>query len=375
MKNRFLSNFVIGIIGQGGIQAIGLVTMMFLARGLNQSDFGAIAFGITLVGYINLFTDQGITTYGVKKVAKTDDINVVINVSVIRIVLAIMAIIIVIGFLYGSENKNKEIVSIYILCVLPAAINTQWVFNSKEKYPKYFSGMIIGKSALLILIVVISDMTAKEFSVFMILSEIISACIYYYLIKNEKFEIWKRNKLRIKKLTNVFVSNFSVGILIVNEYFLSYIFLLVVGIVGLPDALAELTVAHRSAFLFILPAINITTLVVIPKLSKIKSRTDLKNKTYRYMYISIIFCAIYTLGYLLYGPDIVRIIFSNKYAENQWIDYLSVLAAIKIVTVIPWVLSLVLGGKVIDRAKLAKFATELADVNRAVILFQDTYMG
>ena len=33
----------------------------------------------------------------------------------------------------------------------------------------------------------------------------------------------------------------------------------------------------------------------------------------------------------------------------------------------------VLGGKVIDRAKLAKFATEISDINRAVILFQDTY--
>ena len=33
----------------------------------------------------------------------------------------------------------------------------------------------------------------------------------------------------------------------------------------------------------------------------------------------------------------------------------------------------VLGGKVIDRARLAKFATELADVNRAVVLFQDAY--
>ena len=33
----------------------------------------------------------------------------------------------------------------------------------------------------------------------------------------------------------------------------------------------------------------------------------------------------------------------------------------------------VLGGKVIDRARLAKFATELSDINRAVILFQDTY--
>ena len=33
----------------------------------------------------------------------------------------------------------------------------------------------------------------------------------------------------------------------------------------------------------------------------------------------------------------------------------------------------VLGGKVIDRARLAKFATELSDIHRAVILFQDTY--
>ena len=33
----------------------------------------------------------------------------------------------------------------------------------------------------------------------------------------------------------------------------------------------------------------------------------------------------------------------------------------------------VLGGKVIDRARLAKFATEVSDINRAVILFQDTY--
>ena len=33
----------------------------------------------------------------------------------------------------------------------------------------------------------------------------------------------------------------------------------------------------------------------------------------------------------------------------------------------------VLGGKVIDRARLAKFATELSDAHRAVILFQDTY--
>ena len=33
----------------------------------------------------------------------------------------------------------------------------------------------------------------------------------------------------------------------------------------------------------------------------------------------------------------------------------------------------VLGGKVIDRSRLAKFATELSDVNRAIVLFQDTY--
>ena len=33
----------------------------------------------------------------------------------------------------------------------------------------------------------------------------------------------------------------------------------------------------------------------------------------------------------------------------------------------------VLGGKVIDRARLAKFATELSDIKRAVVLFQDTY--
>ena len=33
----------------------------------------------------------------------------------------------------------------------------------------------------------------------------------------------------------------------------------------------------------------------------------------------------------------------------------------------------VLGGKVIDRARLAKFATEVSDINRAVMLFQDTY--
>ena len=33
----------------------------------------------------------------------------------------------------------------------------------------------------------------------------------------------------------------------------------------------------------------------------------------------------------------------------------------------------VLGGKVIDRARLAKFATELSDIHRAVILFQETY--
>ena len=32
-----------------------------------------------------------------------------------------------------------------------------------------------------------------------------------------------------------------------------------------------------------------------------------------------------------------------------------------------------LGGKVIDRARLAKFATEFSDINRAVVLFQDTY--
>ena len=33
----------------------------------------------------------------------------------------------------------------------------------------------------------------------------------------------------------------------------------------------------------------------------------------------------------------------------------------------------VLGGKVIDRARLAKFATEISDIKRAVFLFRETY--
>ena len=33
----------------------------------------------------------------------------------------------------------------------------------------------------------------------------------------------------------------------------------------------------------------------------------------------------------------------------------------------------VLGGKVIDRARLAKFSTEISDIKRAVFLFRETY--
>jgi len=114
----------------------GFVGVTYLARVLEPTSFGKLSFAVAIISYFALVSDPGLTTIGVREVARNKKAmkNYLITILPLRVVFSFLAF----GFLIIFTNisklplENKKLILLYGMTLFPSIFLLDWVYKGLE---------------------------------------------------------------------------------------------------------------------------------------------------------------------------------------------------------------------------------------------------
>ena len=157
---RAAKNFLSLSIAQIVSQVILFMVVIYLARILGAAYFGKIAFAQAVVLYFSLIANLGLSTLGIREVARNRN-NIdgyVGNVLSLRLLLTAISFLLLLAFvvLIGLPLEVKYLIVLFGLSLFSAALWLGWLFQAVEKMGFIAWARILDKflyGALIILLV------------------------------------------------------------------------------------------------------------------------------------------------------------------------------------------------------------------------------
>lgn len=197
---------------------------IFIARYLGAEGFGILSLAIALTGIFTIFTDLGLNTLTIREIARNKTLtrDYLINITVIKILLAILTLCIVFFTvnIFGYTEEVSYIIYLITFSIIFTAFTS--IFNSIFQAYEQMEYMSVGNilnSALLFMGVVIGIFYQLDiffFAMVYIIASIV-VLVYSFIIYTWKFPVPKINidlsfwKLTLKEalpfgVTNIFGS-------------------------------------------------------------------------------------------------------------------------------------------------------------------------
>jgi len=131
VKN-FTSLFMAHIINL----CLGFVGVTYLARVLNPTFFGKLSFAMAIISYFALVTDPGLTTVGVREIARNKKAmkNYLITILPLRVVFTFLAFGFLVILTINSVVlfENKKLILLYGMTLFPSIFLLDWVYKGLE---------------------------------------------------------------------------------------------------------------------------------------------------------------------------------------------------------------------------------------------------
>jgi O-antigen/teichoic acid export membrane protein len=134
---RVVRNFLSVSFAEVILRGITFLVIVYLARILAPANFGKIGFAQAVIAYFLLPVNLGLTTLGVREVARNkDDIDkYASNIVTLRLMLALFSfcsLLVLVTFIHLSY-EIKYLILVYGLTLFSSALLTEWLFQGIEK--------------------------------------------------------------------------------------------------------------------------------------------------------------------------------------------------------------------------------------------------
>ncbi|OMC63051.1 flippase, partial [Paenibacillus odorifer] len=140
-KKSLVRNFIYNLIYTGLNLLFPLITAPYVSRVLGATNLGKVNFASTVVNWFVLFAAFGVTTYGVREVAKIKkkgkDLDKLFSeIFIINGVLSIIVTIIYLYVIFNVKEFNSEF-SLFLIMSLSIILNMfsiDWFYQGIEEY-------------------------------------------------------------------------------------------------------------------------------------------------------------------------------------------------------------------------------------------------
>ncbi|MGB9722049.1 MAG: flippase [bacterium] len=157
MIRKLSKNFLSLFLGEGISHLLGFIVNAYIARVLSVEGFGIISYGLAFLTYLLLFSNMGLTTLGVREVAKDKEKTKIINeITSTRIFLTFIlcAIFLILLLTIPGDILTRKIILLYLATGIPYAFYLEFVFQAREEMEFIGIGRITQYSGYLILVVI-----------------------------------------------------------------------------------------------------------------------------------------------------------------------------------------------------------------------------
>lgn len=301
----------------GSLFAAGLV--IYLARILEAESFGYLSYATTFIFYLFNFVDLGLSTYGIRQVAKDHDAvsEYVSNIVSFKLLLATVLFIFfaVLSVTFSQPVILKIVMAETCLMLFCSALATEWAFQGLEKMHMVLVSYAVTPFLQLLLSVIFVKGPADLVKVPLI-GFFGSLPIVILFLRRLRFRL-RLSRIDFGKIRVYLTSSIVIWGISVFAQAYNNLDIVALGFFRKPEEVGIFTVARRIAggagVLMILLA-N----AVLPRLSCAFGGDDLeqfRRATAKFLKIAIAMVALVFVPLAVYGKEIIAFTVGGEYVS------------------------------------------------------------
>lgn len=280
-NNSIKMNAIMNVIYTVTNMVFPLITYPYITRILSATGMGKVSFFTSVSNYAIMIGSLGISTYGIRAVAKVRDDEkqlskvtselLILNSVITAIVVALLALLVP----FVDKFRAEPILLITnILIVVATPFGLTWLYSGLEQYPYITKRNLVFKGISLVLVFLL----VKKNSDYPIYAELTAfsaigayLCNFIYSRKLVRFKISRelQYKYHFKPMLYLFAS-----ILAVSVY--TNLDIIMLGFINGDEAVGFYSVASKVKWL-LLSAVNAVSAVLLPRLSNYISNNEVEK--------------------------------------------------------------------------------------------------
>ncbi|MDH4222571.1 MAG: flippase [candidate division Zixibacteria bacterium] len=311
-------NFISLTIADFLNNALAFLAIAYLARVLKADGFGKVQFAQAIMVYFLLVVNQGLSTFGVREIAR-EIINVKTytnHILTIRLFLSLISYIILVLFVLciNQSPEIKKLLLIYGFSLFTFSLTLDWVFQGIEKMEYVALGRIINQVIYvsgLFLLVKNWDQLLRVPAIRVVAAMMGAIILGYFFIKRGgviklscDLQIWRQ----------ILKQSIPMGVsLIVIQLYYS-LDTVILGFMKGVTVVGWYNAAYKIVLLFTGFA-SLFGIVVFPVLSRCykESLDQLQKFVYQFSRLTIFFGAPIAVGGMILSDQIIRFVYGSAY--------------------------------------------------------------
>ncbi|MFA4982379.1 MAG: flippase [Candidatus Omnitrophota bacterium] len=295
----------------------GAIMLIYLARTLMPAALGNLSYAISIIVFLASFLDLGLSTYGIREVAKAGGSDVseyVSNIVSLRFVIAVILTVIVAAVSMISRQPGilKLLMIETCLMMFMAAFATEWAFQGLEKMYMVFASFLVTSLLQLTLMLVFvrhpEDVVKVPF--FYFLGSIPVIATFLKLLKF-RFKVRKPDTAKLKLYLTSSLVIWAIA-MFAQVYNNLDIFLL--GLFRKAEEVGYFTVARRAVGGVTILAVFLAN-ALLPRLSctfNIDAK-QFKGATIKFLAVTTVIIILILLPVLFFAKDLLRLTVGAEY--------------------------------------------------------------
>ncbi len=350
---------------------LSITLFIYLARALGPESFGLLSYIFTLVFFLANFVDLGLSTYGIREVAKDPSraSEYVSGIVSFRLVIAsiLFAFFLFSGFLSRDMDQLKYLMLGSSVVFFIWAFCSEWAFQGLERMHMVFISMTV-TGALQLGLIFILVKSPSDIAKVPVLYMAAAVPMAVFLLGRMKFRLKiKRDELR--RIAAFLSSSFTIWAIGIFAQIYNSLDIFILGLSRAPEDVGYYTVARRiiatltGLFAFLAVA-------VLPTLSRSARGKDVlrfRAATRKFLVLGAFLTAAVLLPLAIFGTGLITLMVGPEYSSAGLPLKLMTASLVLILFNLPFSTGLIASGHERDVLKQA-FASAVLSVGSNFIL-------